>query len=233
MKKFTIFLISVFFALEGFSQGLSLINPTTEAYGNNIDGVYIILHLKNESSEQDKNVIAKRKEISIPNGQQSYFCFATGCYAPSVNISPDLVYMTPGQEDSTFKGYIDPKGHMGSSIIQYCFVDNLTGTDSVCVTLNYTIGAVGIVNNSNKRFLRSFPNPATDRVTVLYNTESAFGSAELIITDLNGRTIEKRQIIATEGAIEIGTENMSNGLYIANVITDGVVVSREKIIISR
>ncbi len=233
MKKAILSVLIVLFGIFSYAQSLTLVNPIESIDGNSTDEVYINLQIQNTGSGE-MSVVAKRYIIHLPQGQQSYFCFSSGCYAPVVSISPDNVYLEPSNTDDTFKGYINPKETEGTSVIKYCFVDQISGSDSVCITLTTNISSsVGIVNNSHKSFIKAYPNPAADQLTVLFNTEKIYSNASIIIRDLSGRIVSEEFVHSAEGLVEINTSGLSNGLYFANLSIDGQALASEKIIISK
>jgi len=106
-------------------------------------------------------------------------------------------------------------------------------SDSVCITLTYNQLATGIIYNSNKLFVNAFPNPATNEVTLLYNTEKIYSSKELVIADLAGKIIEKIIVDATEGIANIATHNYPNGVYVCRLMADGAPIAYTKLVIQK
>lgn len=232
MKKYILLFSIIVAHFVTQAQGLEITNPQTTISGTNSDLLYIKLHVKNNLSE-DQIIITKRYIISVATGQRSYFCFSTSCYSPFVDISPDAVTITPGGEDSTFKGYLDPKNNDGVSVVKYCFQNNVT-TDSTCITLTYEIGqSLGIIHNSEKAFLKAFPNPANEVINLAFNTQKDFSEKRIIIHDLTGRKVMDNVLNESEGIFTISTNELNNGVYICSLIVDGKSITNEKLVISK
>ena len=74
----------------------------------------------------------------------------------------------------------------------------------------------GIEDHAWKPGLQIFPNPANDKLTILYSGKSGKGTA--VIFDLNGR--EFCRISVPAGKVEIDISNLPAGAYIVQVISD-------------
>ena len=210
MKKALLVFFLTFLFQVSFGQNLAFVHAEPTITGNDTDLVSIKLHVKNIGTVS-QTVYAKRKIQTLIKGQQSYFCFGATCYPPSVNKSTDKITLAPGDEDSTLKTYCNPRGSAGTSIINYCVITE-NNSDSVCITLTYNQLATGIIYNSNKLFVNAFPNPATNEVTLLYNTEKSYLSKELVIADLAGKIIAHIRVEESEGITKIATNDYPNGV---------------------
>ncbi len=231
MKKLIYLSIFLFSATFCLGQSFEIVHPVTSIEGNAEDGVYIKVHVKNISSTV-QNIYARREIVSLASGQQSYFCFGTGCYPPSVNLSPELVTLAVGAEDSSLKTYINAKGYLGTSIVSYKIFNELA-TDSIGITLTYNINKATLINHTEKLFVNAFPNPATDQLTLLYNAEQTYQSQELVITDVMGKVIDRLPVTSKEGNISVSTNNYTNGIYFCQLIADGNAIAFAKVSIQR
>ena len=106
-------------------------------------------------------------------------------------------------------------------------------SDSVCITLTYNQLATGIIYNSNKLFVNAFPNPATNEVTLLYNTEKSYLSKELVIADLAGKIIANIRVDESEGITNIATNDYPNGVYVCRLMADGAPIAYTKLVIQK
>lgn len=210
------------------AQNLEITHPVTTVQGSPDSVLYIKMHIKNKGAGTT-DVYLQRKIQSLIAGQLSYFCFGINCYPPNVNKSPDNITLTAGAEDSSVKTYVDPRGTSGTSIVNYCFY-NVSKTDSACLLLTYNVTATGIVNNSHLKFLKVFPNPATDVLKLAFNTEKAYQNSEIQISDLNGRIVYTESVETKDGLIAINIDILPKGVYICNLVGDGVTIARDKII---
>lgn len=229
MKKSLLTAIFGIFFCFANAQNLEIPDPVTTVYGTSDNVVYIKMHIKNKGASQTE-VFLQRKIQTLISGQMSYFCFGINCYPPNVNISPENITLNPGAEDSSVKTYIDPRGTPGTSVVNYCFY-NLTKTDSACLLLTYDLSATGIINNSHLKFVKVFPNPANDVVKLAFNTEKTYNSSEIQLTDLSGRVVYSEKVNTNEGLLAIDISSIPAGVYVCNLVGDGVTIARDKIII--
>ena len=224
-------LIAILGLLFNFAnaQNLQITHPVTSTQGSSDSVLSIKMHIKNNGSGST-DVYLQRKIQSLTPGQLSYFCFGINCYPPNVNKSPENITLVGGGEDSSVKTYVDPRGTAGTSIVNYCFY-NVSKTDSACLLLTYDATATGIVNNSHLKFVKVFPNPAKDILKLAFNTEKVYNNSEIQISDLNGRIVYTEAVDTKDGLIAINIEKLPQGIYICNLVGDGVTIARDKIII--
>lgn len=97
--------------------------------------------------------------------------------------------------------------------------------------LTYDVSATGIVNNSHLKFVKVFPNPVNDILKLAFNTEKVYSSTEIQITDLSGRLVYTELVDTKEGLIAIDVNTLPAGIYVCNLVGDGVTIARDKIII--
>lgn len=101
------------------------------------------IYLKNISGSF-KTVKVLREVISKPSGHVTYFCWGPSCYGPNTNESPDLVPMDDTQVDSSFKGYVNPNGTPGTTLVRYCFQNADNAADKSCFVVKHSFGATSI-----------------------------------------------------------------------------------------
>jgi len=68
------------------------------------------------------------------------------------------------------------------------------------------------------------PNPFSSKTTIQYELPLNLKTAQLVIYDLNGRTLSSYNVEG-EGAIEFDATNMRTGAYIYSIIIDDVVLA--------
>ncbi len=230
MKKtvFTVILGILF--CGAFAQNLEIVHPVTSTQGSIDSVLYIKMHVKNNSAS-GTSVYLERSIKTLVSGQLSYFCFGITCYPPNVNISPENISLNAGAEDSSVKTYLDPRGVEGTSVVNYCFY-NLDKTDSACLLLTYGAMATGIVNNSHLKFIKVFPNPAVETIKLAFNTEKVYNSSEIQISDLSGRVVYTEAVDTKDGLISVNIETLPAGVYVCNLVGDGVTIARDKIVVN-
>lgn len=86
---------------------------------------------------------------------------------------------------------------------------------------------------STETYLNTYPNPASDHVSIEFNANS-YGSYSVEIFDLSGKMVAQLETELNSGdnIIEMDTYHIDNGSYIVRV-TNGKQVSQTKLIISK
>lgn len=90
--------------------------------------------------------LVKREPISLAPNHINYFCWGINCYAPTTIESPDTLTVEGGGTNSSFKGYIDPNGYEGSSMIRYCFINASNPADKACYVVKYTSSITSVAS---------------------------------------------------------------------------------------
>ena len=117
-----------------------------------------------DNSGTAMRIIIMRDNTNLSAGQSSYFCWTGSCYSPFADESIDTLSLLPGEENRTFKSYIDPMGIAGTSRIGYTFRDVSSGVVAL-LRLQYVVGP-----SASKQPLGNaisfYPNPSTSALTV-------------------------------------------------------------------
>jgi len=229
MKKSLLLVIFSCIFCFANAQNIKIVDPVTSVLGNSEEIAYINLHVKNNSASTQE-IYLQRTLVSLVPGHLSYFCFGVTCYPPGVSKSPDNLTLTAGTTDESVKTYLDPRSTVGVSVVNYCYY-NLAKTDSACLLLTYDMALTGIVNNSHLKFVKVFPNPADENINLAFNTEKVYSNSEIQITDLSGRIVASEKVSTTEGLIKLDVSSLPSGIYICNLVADGVSIARDKVIV--
>jgi hypothetical protein len=229
MKKYLLIALFGLFVSLVQAQNIQILNPTSTIAGSENDLLYLEVHFKNNSSSS-MDVFAVRDVKNLVEGQVSYYCFGVTCYPPNVSVSPESLTLAPGQEDTSLKAYVDGRGVTGSSLIEYCVYNNAK-TDSACILLTYNFGVTGIINNSHLGFVKVFPNPASSELKLAYNNANNASSSTLQISDMSGRIVFAEEVYAKEGLVSVNVSELPAGVYVCNLLSDGLSVARDRVII--
>jgi hypothetical protein len=230
MKKLLLTALLAVPALFASAQNIHIISTDTTLTSNNFDEQHLTLMIRNQGLES-MDISVHRTVNNLAPEHQSFFCFGQICNGPNQDDSPEIISMSPGQADSTFIGYIRPNDAEGVSTVKYCFFD-VNGDERSCVTLVYSIGVLSVINESNQAFVKAFPNPAHDQMTILFNTGNYVSDATFMLTDITGRIVSQDKIQQLEGRIDIATANYANGIYVGTLFADGQVIAKEKLVIA-
>ncbi|MEL6842332.1 MAG: T9SS type A sorting domain-containing protein [Bacteroidota bacterium] len=77
-----------------------------------------------------------------------------------------------------------------------------------------------------------YPNPASDLINLRYDFPKVV-RAEAVLTDLMGRRVAERQITTQNGSLQFDTQSFSAGTYLLSVQVEGVVIARQKVILTK
>jgi len=80
--------------------------------------------------------------------------------------------------------------------------------------------------------VKVFPNPAKDYVTFSWELPLLKGNAELIITDINGKSITQKTIASKRGQWIWDTRTIKKGIYLYEIKTDNERLGNGKIVIN-
>jgi len=127
------------------------------------------------SSTSSLKLIVKREIISLAQNHANYFCWGINCYGPSTDQSPDTISLTNGEENDSFKGYLDPGGSAGESKVKYCFIDALNTINQSCFVASYRFGSAASTEPKGRNYSVSIPSipasydPITQTIKVNVN----------------------------------------------------------------
>jgi hypothetical protein len=84
-------------------------------------------------------------------------------------------------------------------------------------------------------YMKLFPNPAHQFIILEYNLQNLFNensSFELIITDMSGIVLERRNLNKKQDQVLINTTTYKPGSYTCSIKTNGKILETKKFIIN-
>jgi hypothetical protein len=93
-----------------------------------------------------------------------------------------------------------------------------------------TLSGIDEKNDSNKFII--YPNPTNDNVSISYMLENNI-PAQLIITDIVGKQIKNVELVATKQIETIDCKNLSNGIYMIQVVQNKKLLCSERLVINK
>jgi hypothetical protein len=178
MKK----LILLFLLIGTFSAGLKAQSFEISEYDTLVADpevsfeVYSKAKVKNLTGQPIRTIVS-REAIQLAPNHINYFCWGVNCYGPLTITSPDTLLVEAQGVNTTFKGYIDPSGNDGASVIRYCFINATNPSDRTCFVARYLLGTAAVSNPGE-------PGQAT-KVPASYDAYS-----QTIKVNVNGGKIE-------------------------------------------
>jgi hypothetical protein len=98
--------------------------------------------------------------------------------------------------------------------------------DSQCFysdTLQVSVNATGIVDYAERGFVRVFPNPFTDKITISWSIDRK--PTEVVLYDISGRELI-RKLCTVDEQIELETSELVPGCYLLAILGEKVTISR-------
>jgi hypothetical protein len=194
------------------------------------------LSVKNISGSTLK-VRCVRSETFIVTGSENNFCWGSGCYGTSVNVSPLLQSpdMAPGAIDNSFVGDYTPIENEGASTIQYCFYDNANPTDQACITVVYSASATAGIHDLSKTqgsITNAYPNPASSVVSFKYEMNDYSQNGKIRIYDMLGKVVKEIGLNEKEGIVKMNVSELNEGIYFYTFFINDKTVSTKKMVIN-
>jgi hypothetical protein len=93
----------------------------------------------------------------------------------------------------------------------------------------YTVFKQDMTANTNVPFGKFVPNPTNNQTSLQYVLADK-QTANLQVYDMNGRIVNHATLTGT-GEYNLDTHNLSSGLYMYLVTVDGIVITRDKLVI--
>ncbi|HRY98564.1 MAG TPA: T9SS type A sorting domain-containing protein [Bacteroidales bacterium] len=165
-------------------------------------------------------VLMKRTIHEIPDSTIDFYCFSIQCWfgVDSVTVADTI---PPYGTSFLFSTHVCHKRYLelaplppGYSSITYTLFVPGTGIET-SVQVNYTHSPLSVNEDEQPSFLL-YPNPARDQLTLeLPGIPS--GPVDLVFSDLQGRVLESRAGLLTDGRITASTGHLEPGPYLLRV----------------
>ncbi len=179
-----------------------------------------------------------RTDVSLVAGASAWFCVfhnadpldtQSQCYPPFIATSGDFV-TAPGDFNLLLADFAAGP-NTGTSEVTYSFYDANSAGDTVKITLVYIVTPVGIAENLlvSGQIQTVYPNPASGMTSVSYSSNAA--ETEVVVTDLNGREVERVSAPSTNGIVTFDTVDWASGMYVISLVGDGVPVAKQKLVV--
>ncbi|MCG9880736.1 MAG: T9SS type A sorting domain-containing protein [Bacteroidia bacterium] len=78
--------------------------------------------------------------------------------------------------------------------------------------------------------VQSFPNPIKNEVSIVYDIPQAYEMGEIVLLNYAGQLVQKTNIKNAKGLTKLSLDGQSSGLYIYQVLIDGVYVKTGKLV---
>ncbi len=207
------------------AQSLQLLNHPGVTYGDPNDWEYEIpLDVQNISGNT-LSIIAKREEVNVVNGHETFFCWEE-CYTPAVDLGAPVT-MAPNEIVTLFKSYLQPHGTAGISTVRYSFYNANDISDSVQYTFVYDIGITSGIQDLANLISQPYPNPSSEAVSLDLNLPAGL-EATVQIVNVIGRTVKSQKAQPQQQKVTFTTADLAPGIYFIRTIADNKTIKVQK-----
>ena len=237
MKKFLLFIAAAFALHTAHAQQLTLqlSNPPATIVGGYtqsypLEATFDVVN----TGTQALDISVARIILSEVTGSVNNFCWGVNCYPPTVSVSPQPQTIAAGATDNSFIADYEPQNNAGVTTIKYCFFDVNNTSDSVCTTINFdataAVASLKDLAAADKPGIElSSANPAGDLAMFQYYVPSSAKEAKLVVHSITGSLVKEVNLRKGNGNLVFATNGLTSGLYIYSLVTDGTVISSQKL----
>jgi len=91
--------------------------------------------------------------------------------------------------------------------------------------------SIGISSSSLKQ---NIPNPFTHTTTINYTLPQKFSSAQIVITDKNGKTLKTINVSGNnKGSVTVNASTLASGAYQYSLIADGNLITTKQMVLTK
>jgi len=113
-------------------------------------------------------------------------------------------------------------------------IDDIKSALQACGLTCFSENEKSSVAKSEVKLFQNEPNPANQTTTIRFTIPSTSSDAQLIITDVNGKTIQQfNHLTFGQSQVEVSTLNLTSGTYQYSLYVDGRKVDTKQMIISK
>lgn len=156
-------------------------------------------------------------------GEQNIEVILNNDYSEYISVM--LISYTPNEDSAVFKFF--PRPYTGVETISITVKDDggndLGGKDSTIIEFDITIIDPTSTDEFTSNELQIFPNPASDYICIRTDSEIPL---TIRLTDINGRLL----LIESQDT-EINISTLEKGFYFVNVLSEGKLIARKKIMV--
>ena len=92
-------------------------------------------------------------------------------------------------------------------------------------------GGVSVVEASSECLLKAYPNPASEKVSIVYSLPESDGQAVLTVYSLKGNVVSETPIVGGEGSVTLDVSSLPAGIYIYGIKSSAGKAAMRKLIV--
>jgi len=251
MKKTLFFIAFTAISLIGFSQTLTIDTGGVDIAGQTLNYVFsdtlssgnyhgdVYVEITNTGSS-DVEIQVKRTPGTVNCGAYYFptghtMCLGVQCYQG--DIIPSATNTKTLAAGATMELHVqiqfEPMGETNEfyEIYEYGNTDNnLVSFNTHYKSIYLPDSCTNVVNNITNNFsIKSYPNPANNRINFSYNINS--NNSYITIHDITGKKVGSIELNSNLNNTSFNTGNLQSGIYFYNVYVDGTKTKTDKFIV--
>lgn len=252
MIKKILFVTSIFAAGFASAQSFQLmdhndvdISGTTHyEYGTPTELSATKFHIQNLTGATKSFALKVEKNYVPYNNSGLAVCFGTACFSASATVSgTQTINNGVGDDILANANYTDLKvspvtwmwaPSVDSAVWIVTVYDANNPSDEVVSTIVWKTGnaptSVANIDAENVK-LSAFPNPASEKLTVLYSVKGSFDNVNIDLYDVLGQKLISRQLNNSNGETRLDVSSLRAGVYFYAIKVDGQTIKTERVII--
>lgn len=177
-------------------------------------------------------VMAKRVVNNVQAGQGNFFCW-DNCYDSTVSESYTPLTIPAMATNASFTLHFKANNVPGMATVTMRFYIESNPSDYMEQTFVFNCLATAIDENLlNAALAAPAPNPATYETNLSYKLPNGISSAELKVMNTLGQEIRNVSVNGVEGTLNVGTSELSNGVYTLVLMSEGKAIARRRLVVS-
>jgi len=253
MKKTLLSIVFIAFSLIGFTQTLTIdtggvdiagqtlnyIFSDTTSSGNYHGDVYVEI---TNSGTTDVDFQVRRIPGSIDCGGYHYntyaqaytghtMCLGTQCYSgDTIPSQANTKTLAPGETiELHVQIEFEPEGETNEFYEVYEYGNEDNNLVSFNTHYQSPVCNVSVAEISNNFSIKSYPNPANNKINFKYNVNS--NNSYITIHDITGKKVGSIKLNSNLNSTSFNTESLQSGIYFYNVYVDGTKTKTDKFIV--
>lgn len=194
-----------------------------------VNGLYTFTN----TSGAELALLMERTGSNLAPSHKTNFCWSAFCYAPTVALSPDTVFIQPGETDTTFKATLVTLFQPGISNVSYRVFNALNPSDEKAFTVHYEIVTALSTDkllDGDRTVSEIYPNPTTGSARLDFELESG-DQAYLNIFNVLGSKVMSQKLDPFSTSLTIQKGDLKPGIYLYSVDINGKISSSKKLIV--
>lgn len=179
-------------------------------------------------TNQSKTIRVRRIIENAVDSVENLLCWGL-CNGPGNGLSISKV-VDSMQTVDYFKAHYKAYRRYGSSNYTYVFFDVNNPSDTIFIKVNFNTGTLGLNKlNSKSNGLSVFPNPANQKLELAFAQNNS--NKEVKITNILGSVVKSQSINKLESNAVINTQDLEDGVYFVQLLSNGKIESNKRVII--